>query len=313
MTHAVIDPVSAWDEALTLNGYDDGNTKTNTLYWLATRPGAEDIAGGGGGTVEGCTDPGASNFNPTANVDDGTCLFPVTLSVNMNDPGAPDGAVFLAGTFNGWVAINPLSDPEVDGVWTIKMDWPLGIQEYKFTIFDWADQETFAGGEFHVDHRRIREPGGDSRRSDDAPGGLLGKLREWPGCPVDPDEDGICDTVDPVWGYDACGVCNGPGEVYDCGCSGILRGIAIATGTNWMCWAFAEAGAPPIWMAMAFATTWIRVSAPRMPSGCAMAIARATPTAMASAMSMMCQGAPMLARRTTRRWPPWTTAVVCTG
>ena len=35
----------------------------------------------------------------------------------------------------------------------------------------------------------------------------------------DVDNDGICDDVDPCIGqYDLCGVCNGPGAIYDCGC-----------------------------------------------------------------------------------------------
>jgi hypothetical protein len=35
----------------------------------------------------------------------------------------------------------------------------------------------------------------------------------------DVDGDGICDEVDPCIGvYDYCGVCNGPGAIYDCGC-----------------------------------------------------------------------------------------------
>lgn len=40
MAHAVIDPVAAWNEVTTsLDGpYDNGNSKTNTLYWVATRP-----------------------------------------------------------------------------------------------------------------------------------------------------------------------------------------------------------------------------------------------------------------------------------
>jgi endo-1,3(4)-beta-glucanase len=38
MAHAVIDPDAAWTEAESLTGYDDGNTATNTLYWIATRP-----------------------------------------------------------------------------------------------------------------------------------------------------------------------------------------------------------------------------------------------------------------------------------
>ena len=37
MDHAVIDPVQAYDEAMKLTKYDDGNTKSNTLYWIATR------------------------------------------------------------------------------------------------------------------------------------------------------------------------------------------------------------------------------------------------------------------------------------
>ena len=38
-------------------------------------------------------------------------------------------------------------------------------------------------------------------------------------CTADVDADGICDDVDDCVGaLDACGVCNGPGEIYDCGC-----------------------------------------------------------------------------------------------
>ena len=39
-------------------------------------------------------------------------------------------------------------------------------------------------------------------------------------CTTDSDSDGICDDVDPCVGnLDACGICNGPGAVYDCGCA----------------------------------------------------------------------------------------------
>jgi len=37
LDHAVIDPTAAWQEIQTLQGYDDGNSKTNSLYWVATR------------------------------------------------------------------------------------------------------------------------------------------------------------------------------------------------------------------------------------------------------------------------------------
>ena len=37
MAHAIIDPDAAWSEAQQLSSYDDGNTKSNTLYWIGTR------------------------------------------------------------------------------------------------------------------------------------------------------------------------------------------------------------------------------------------------------------------------------------
>ena len=49
-------------------------------------------------------------------------------------------------------------------------------------------------------------------------------------CTTDADSDGLCDDVDPCVGaYDACGICNGPGAIYTCGCTGIRRVIAVAT------------------------------------------------------------------------------------
>ncbi len=38
MTHATIDRTAAWAEVSSLARYDDGNSKTNTLWWVATRP-----------------------------------------------------------------------------------------------------------------------------------------------------------------------------------------------------------------------------------------------------------------------------------
>ena len=38
MARAIIDKFAAFDEASQLTAYDDGNTKSNTLYWIVTRP-----------------------------------------------------------------------------------------------------------------------------------------------------------------------------------------------------------------------------------------------------------------------------------
>ena len=47
----------------------------------------------------------------------------------------------------------------------------------------------------------------------------------------DSDGDGICDDVDDCYGdYDACGVCNGPGPIYECGCSDIPEGDCDCAG-----------------------------------------------------------------------------------
>ena len=44
-------------------------------------------------------------------------------------------------------------------------------------------------------------------------------------CTADADADSICDDVDDCVGaYDDCGVCNGPGAIYECGCSDLPEG-----------------------------------------------------------------------------------------
>ena len=49
----------------------------------------------------------------------------------------------------------------------------------------------------------------------------------------DADADGICDDVDDCVGaLDACGVCNGPGEIYECGCADIPQATATAMATS---------------------------------------------------------------------------------
>ena len=51
-------------------------------------------------------------------------------------------------------------------------------------------------------------------------------------CAADADGDGVCDDEDDCVGsYDACGVCNGPGAVLECGCAPIENGDATATAT----------------------------------------------------------------------------------
>ena len=53
------------------------------------------------------------------------------------------------------------------------------------------------------------------------------------GCDFDMDFDGICDDVDPCIGtIDACGICNGPGAIYTCGCTLIPMGDCDCNGNQ---------------------------------------------------------------------------------
>ena len=50
---------------------------------------------------------------------------------------------------------------------------------------------------------------------------------------MDADADGICDDVDDCVGaYDESGICNGPGAIYECGCSDIPEGDCDCDGNQ---------------------------------------------------------------------------------
>ena len=52
-------------------------------------------------------------------------------------------------------------------------------------------------------------------------------------CVADADGDGVCDVDDDCVGqYDACGICNGPGQVYECGCANIPAGDCDCDGNQ---------------------------------------------------------------------------------
>ena len=122
MAHAVIDPAAGWNESQTLNGYDDGNTKTNTLYWLATRPGIEDALDGGGGTdVDG-----------------------VVFEVDMSQETVSGGVYVTGGGIDSWCGVCvPMSDPDGDDVYEVVLDLAAGPVEYKFINGGWNNAEVF--------------------------------------------------------------------------------------------------------------------------------------------------------------------------
>lgn len=72
----------------------------------------------------------------------------VTFRVDMTEYTGGFVFVYLSGTFNNWSAdANPLSDDNLDNIWTTTIELPHGTYEYKFQVDGWTAQEEFAGGE----------------------------------------------------------------------------------------------------------------------------------------------------------------------
>ena len=51
-------------------------------------------------------------------------------------------------------------------------------------------------------------------------------------CAADADADGVCDDEPCVGAYDECGICNGPGAIYECGCFDIPEGDCDCDGNQ---------------------------------------------------------------------------------
>ena len=98
--------------------------------------------------TQGCTDDDAVNYSATATTDNGSCMYNVTLQVDMEQAGLQAGdIVYVNGTFNEWCGdCNPLSDEDADGVWTVTLPLAPGTAEYKFTINGWSAQEELVAG-----------------------------------------------------------------------------------------------------------------------------------------------------------------------
>ena len=93
-------------------------------------------------TIDGCTDANATNYNPLAATDDGSCVFPVTFTVDMNCYADAFTTVYVTGPFAGWCGdCFPLSDADGDGVWEGTYDFAAGDLEYKYNVDNWAHQE----------------------------------------------------------------------------------------------------------------------------------------------------------------------------
>ena len=91
----------------------------------------------------GCSDVLASNYDATALVDDGSCLYATTFNVDMNcEPAGSFGYVHLESPLFGWCGgCVPMTDADGDGVWTVTVDLAPGSFEYKYAVDGFAGQE----------------------------------------------------------------------------------------------------------------------------------------------------------------------------
>ena len=108
-------------------------------------------------TVFGCTDETATNFNPSATTDDGSCSylepegFNVTFSINTtNITVGPNGMYIGGGMFGDAIAL-PLSDDDGDGIWT-GVTYISNGASGNYTLLnspnnggDWGAKENIAG------------------------------------------------------------------------------------------------------------------------------------------------------------------------
>jgi hypothetical protein len=130
---------------------------------LRTDPGSKDIFGEMGERpaevvdevkeVAGCTDEAALNYDPEATSDDGSCLFNVTITFNLDMSCAADLVLphVAGGDTFGMPGDHPMSDEDGDGIWTVQVTLPPALgTNYTYTsdaCDNWSCKEQIGGQE----------------------------------------------------------------------------------------------------------------------------------------------------------------------
>ena len=181
--------------------------------------------------VEGCTDYNACNFDPSATQDNDGCLY----LDECGECGGP-GAIYECGCSD-----IPEGDCDCDGNQLDALGVCGGDCEADVDADGICDDEDDCVGAYDEcgicnGPGAIYECGcSDIPEGDcDCDGNQLDALGVCGGdCEADVDADGICDDEDDCVGaYDECGICNGPGAIYECGCSDIPEGDCDCDGNQ---------------------------------------------------------------------------------
>ena len=152
-----------------------------------------------GPLVDGCNDEMACNFEEAATVNDGSCLYDDALGVCGGDCVADEDG-------------DGVCDDEDDCVGSYDA---CGVCNGPGAVLE-CGCAPIENGECDCDGNVL-----------DAVGVCGGD------CTEDADGDGVCDDEDDCVGaFDACGVCNGPGEIYECGCTDIAAGACDCEGNE---------------------------------------------------------------------------------
>ena len=91
--------------------------------------------------ITGCMDSNSVNYDPNATIDDGSCLYNVDFSLNMNQYNGSFTTPYVVGPFNNWTDSNPMVDIYGNGIWETTIALPAGFTVWKFMLDNFADQE----------------------------------------------------------------------------------------------------------------------------------------------------------------------------
>jgi hypothetical protein len=197
----------------------------------------------------GCTDPNSCNYDPDATEDDGNCLYLDVMGIcgggctancdgdeYCDDVDPCVGALDECGLCNGPGAVfecgcvqRPVGDCDCDGNQLDALGVCGGTCATDVDADGVCDVDEIPGctNPFSCNFDANTTEDDGSCLTADILGACGGS------CTSDADGDGVCDDVDACVGdLDACGVCNGPGEIYDCGCTGIPAGDCDCNGNQ---------------------------------------------------------------------------------
>jgi hypothetical protein len=93
--------------------------------------------------VFGCMETGASNYDPLADTDDGSCVYSATFEVDMSceDPSTFTTVHLESPVFNCFTGCTQMTDPDGDLMFSVTVDVPLGNFTYLYSIDNNSSQE----------------------------------------------------------------------------------------------------------------------------------------------------------------------------